>query len=544
LGYTTPISQYYEQLIRKRQSGVPDELLPSSHIVNWDDAPYKLTIFRDATRVPLCPRLTSARLDDWIGCQDRRDSASPPRATIDVVSDLLLLGAGILGRRAGIDWNAIAPVSSSNIKTPYFRGPASGGGLYPTEVYLVAQNIDGLPSGVYHYDSAHHALARLRMGNYQCIVKEACNHPGAESADFLLIVTARFWKNLFKYYNFAFQVVTHDAGCLSDCFQQAAWRLGLSATTMYWFKDSLLVDMLGLTSDEEAVCAVIAASGEQALHPGPGPLNRAAMQPDVWPNISPTRFERSQNVFLPELLRAVHRATLLDGERRPESDLLPEWEAPSGETRANFDLPSGCNLPSGFTEALVRRKTSFGRFRRDPPLSQKEIAQLLCFVSCSARHSTDIYTSPRGPTAVRLCLIARNVSGLPPGTYDHNPRLRQLILKDGGAIDSHLQKYYFLDNYNLDQMAAIVVVVGRLQSVVTAWGNRGLRIMNAESGMVAQRCYVAASALGLGCGAALGFDATQINRLVGVDGESESSILLMFIGHQVPAAYAYDFRLY
>jgi len=42
----------------------------------------------------------------------------------------------------------------------------------------------------------------------------------------------------------------------------------------------------------------------------------------------------------------------------------------------------------------------------------------------------------------------------------------------------------------------------------------------------------------------LGFDATQMNRLVDVDGESESSILLIFLGHQVPSAYAYDFRLY
>jgi nitroreductase len=68
--------------------------------------------------------------------------------------------------------------------------------------------------------------------------------------------------------------------------------------------------------------------------------------------------------------------------------------------------------------------------------------------------------------------------------------------------------------------------------------------MNAESGMVAQRCYVATAALGLGCGAALGFDATQVNRLLNINCESESAILLIFIGHQVPSAYAYDFRLY
>jgi SagB-type dehydrogenase family enzyme len=234
----------------------------------------------------------------------------------------------------------------------------------------------------------------------------------------------------------------------------------------------------------------------------------------------------------------------MNGDRRPESDRLLQWKAQTNDTQPLLKLRSGCTLQCGLAQALVQRETSFGRFRRDPPLSQEQLAQLLCFVSCSAVHGTDIYKTPRGPSAVRLCLIAQHISGVPRRTYDYDPQSHRLIPNGCGTIDTPLQDLYFMDNYNLDQIAAILVVVGRLECVETAWGSRGLRIMNAESGMVAQRSYLAASALGFGCGAGLGFNAVQMNRLLGIDGESESSILLIFLGHQVPATYAYDFRLY
>ena len=540
LGEIASFSRYYERLIRDRQPGVPDEITPPDHTVAWSDAPSKFTIIRDVPRVPLPSGLTSAGLGEGIGCKDYCLLPPPPGITLDVVSDLLLLGAGILGRRVDINWNGQSPESSHHLKALYSRGAASGGGLYPTEAYLIAEKVEGLARGVYHYDAAHHALARLRAGGFRPVLEEACLHSSVASADFLLVVTVRFWKNLFKYYNFAFQVVTQDAGCLADCFQQAAWRLGISTTTLYWFRDEVCARLLGLEGSEEAVCAVIAARGAERHSPAQDQDSKPV--PFPLPELHLRRYERSRRVFFPALLGELHRETTAGGDRRPRADSLPEWEAGGAGQVASFPLEQGCRMAKGFAQSLMERATSWGRFRLYPPLSGKELSSLLCFVNCSARHATDIYSSPRGPSAVRLGLIARYVSDLPPGVYDQDPHQGQLILRTGGRTDAQLQKAYFLENYNLDQVAAILVVIARLEAVWTAWGGRGLRIMNAEAGMVAERCYVAASALGLGCGAALGLDATRINRVLGIDGEKESSILLIFIGHQAPSAYAYDFR--
>jgi SagB-type dehydrogenase family enzyme len=254
----------------------------------------------------------------------------------------------------------------------------------------------------------------------------------------------------------------------------------------------------------------------------------------------PHRYEHSKNVFLPDLLRNVHRDAIGDGERRAEIDPFSQWQPASVGATACQELPEGCNMGAGFSQALLNRASSYGRFRYNPPLTLEELAQLFCFINCGGKLKTDVYTRSKTPMAVRLSLIARNVSGLMCGIYGYDPILRRLMLLRPGEVDQ-LQKLYFLENYNLEQIAAIIVIVGRLQEVLSAWGSRGVRIMNAEAGMIAQRCYLAASALGLGCGAALGVNAILMNPVVEADGEHESAILQIFIGHQVASADAYDF---
>jgi SagB-type dehydrogenase family enzyme len=537
----TTISRHYADLVRDRQVGIPDELLPASHKLKWEDAPSPYTVFTGTTRVPLCHHLQSDILNEAIGCKAGKHHRPAPVLTLALISDILLLSAGILGRRVGINWSGAAPLSSRHERATYSRGPASGGGLYPTDIYLISNNIAGMPSGLYHYDTAHHALGRLRMGDYWELSKQACQHASVDGADCLLVLTARFWKTLFKYYNFAFQVVTHDAGCLSDCIQQIASRFGLDPTILYWFADHLLGNLLGLETDDEIICAVIALHGSgQRLHPNLKRSPEPATSLAVSQKPNPHRYEHSKNIFLPDLLRNVHRDAIGDGERKASLDPFPQWRPAGVERAACQQLPEGCNTGVGFSQALLSRASSYGRFRYNPPLTLEELAQLFCFIDCGGRHNTDVYARSTAPMAVRLSLIARNVSGLKCGVYAFDPVLRRLVLTRAGEVDQ-LQRLYFLENYNLEQIAAIIVIVGRLQEVLSAWGSRGVRIMNAESGMLAQRCYLAASALGLGCGAALGVNAILMNPIVGANGESESAILQLFIGHQVASADAYDF---
>jgi hypothetical protein len=45
-----------------------------------------------------------------------------------------------------------------------FRSAPSAGALYPVETYIVANNVEGLEAGLYHYNVKGHILERLREG--------------------------------------------------------------------------------------------------------------------------------------------------------------------------------------------------------------------------------------------------------------------------------------------------------------------------------------------------------------------------------------------
>lgn len=88
----------------------------------------------------------------------------------------------------------------------------------------------------------------------------------------------------------------------------------------------------------------------------------------------------------------------------------------------------------------------------------------------------------------------------------------------------------------------MLVPVARTYAVLDAVGDRGLRLVNAAVGAIAQAVYTAASAAGTGCGVALGFDCVSYAEEFGVAGRGEVPLLIMMIGEERPrpADYRYD----
>ena len=235
----------------------------------------------------------------------------------------------------------------------------------------------------------------------------------------------------------------------------------------------------------------------------------------------------------------MQRATRQDGPGRPGTGRAGGRRLAPAPARGRL---AACLLPpprplaaADARHAAARGAAASGastRARRWPPTA---LATALA-AACGGGRAT---RSPRpAGRLVGLYVYVNHVDGLAPGTY----RLRR---RAGCGCSTRrppggfLQDNYFLANYNLERPARSSCRRCARSAVLDAVGDRGYRLVNAAIGAVAQNVYVAAAALGLGCGVALGFDNVSYVEQLGLT-DGEAPLLLMMLGADRPGSA--DFR--
>ena len=526
----------YERFVQSRTSPLAGSSPPVSQTVALKDLPSKYTVFSESARIPLSSSLHNKQLK--LGERPTAKYISECQCiSIEELSDFLLLTFGILQRKLTITWNSERRRLARHADSTYSRASASGGGLYPIDAYVVSQNCPQLPPGVYHYDVAHNELVRVRIGNFETVTRSALNLPQVDSSDFFVVLAARFWKSLFKYKNLTYQLVMQDAGTSMGSIEVVAYALGWDATILYWFQDALLCSLLGMDIRCEVPLAVLAMKTNPCKIHTSNHYRLANSENERLPFVHAQIHKRPHNCSLPPLLRQIHEEMLLDSVVRPEPPFPLRDELALAKNRS--DRAVSGDLISLF----CKRETSSGQFRREPPLEAEPLRQILSFMTMGVQYQTDVFGSHTGLSCVRISLILRNVKGVSDGVYSYHPSSSELSLENTRGIPSSLQSIYFLNNQNLDQVSAVLIIVGKLEAALQTFGARGVRLLNAEAGILAQRAYLASTVLSLGCAAALGFDPEQTCAITGIDGVEEIPLLLIFLGHRTSKACAYDFRL-
>lgn len=142
-------------------------------------------------------------------------------------------------------------------RLPYKTSP-SGGARHPGEVYLMALRVDGLETGMYHYQAKDHRLARLPGKSGPRKASSYCaDQPYVGAAAALFIMTAVFARTMWKYGRArAYRVVLLETGHLCQTFCLTATRLGLAPFSTAALKDSLIEKDLGLDGISESVLYV------------------------------------------------------------------------------------------------------------------------------------------------------------------------------------------------------------------------------------------------------------------------------------------------
>ncbi|MCH7988155.1 MAG: SagB/ThcOx family dehydrogenase, partial [Planctomycetes bacterium] len=137
----------------------------------------------------------------------------------------------------------------------------SSGNLHPTESYLIIgpQASPGIKSGLYHYDSYHHALELRRLFGKHLWKALAC---GISENGFFIGLSSIYWREAWKYGERAYRYCHHDVGHALGAITIAAASLGWQAQLIDSLTDKDISIFLGIEDQvgieaEHADCLVV-----------------------------------------------------------------------------------------------------------------------------------------------------------------------------------------------------------------------------------------------------------------------------------------------
>ena len=149
----------------------------------------------------------------------------------------------------------------------------SGGAMHPFEAYVMVRNVEGLGSGMYHYDAEGHRLELLRKGTSKPeIEKLLAGQRWCGEAAFVVFLTAVFARTQWKYEHArAYRVVLAEAGHLCQTFCLTATWLGLAPFCTMALADTAIERALGVDGINESV---LYAAGAGRRPPGKATADR------------------------------------------------------------------------------------------------------------------------------------------------------------------------------------------------------------------------------------------------------------------------------
>jgi len=438
---------------------------------DWGGAPAPFKVSRNRPLVALPPA--------W-----RRVPGQAPAFHAQALSTLLWHAAGVTAERGGLQ----------------LRAAPSSGALFATELYVMSRRIGGLPAGLWHHDVPGGGLRTVAMGLPPAVASALPD--GAAGA---IVATAVFRRSGHKYGDRTYRYVLADLGHLLENLRAAAAALGVPLVLARGFDESRLAQALGIDEREEGVLALA-----WLYEPGIGSLGRIDAVPARMRAVTPPAAETLA------ITEAVHLATSLRAAGEGENP--PPATAASPIVHGPLMAP-GVALPRPVRAAydplpVIAARRSVRRYRATP-LRLETLSELLDAMARPAALLSG---------AVRLHVVAHAVQGLAAGAWRYDAAMHALRASASGVpAERRRTRAAALDQDAAGDAAAVIVMaIDRSAFAADAMGAaRGYRHAFLEAGMLGERLYLQAAALGLGVCAVGAFYDDEAAALIGVDPQRE-----------------------
>lgn len=211
-------------------------------------------VYDQAPRIPLPEaNLPSTPFRDVVGSRHSTRAFNGAGLSLHALSNILSAISCTRTARSTV-------VPEANL---HFRRYPSGGGLNPTEVYLMLNNVDAIDPCVVHYDPRSHALEVLSPLFAQAAISDAV---GADidliaSTSCIVLVTAIPERSVVKYASRGYRFALLEAGMVPFLLDLCATMHGLG--TLHWggFFDDSVNSLLSIDSSSETVVSCLLIGG-------------------------------------------------------------------------------------------------------------------------------------------------------------------------------------------------------------------------------------------------------------------------------------------
>ncbi len=207
--------------------------------LDWAHQPPPYKEFAHALkRFPIHPLDQKGGKSLWEAVAQRRSirDFSDESVTFGELSQLIWATQGITLKARGFD----------------FRASPSAGALYPIETYLVANRVEEIPSGLYHYDVRETRFILLREGHFGPELSQAGLGQGIlEEAACVFVWTAIVGRSKWKYRERAYRYIYMDVGHIGQTLYLAATALDLGCCTVGAFFDEEVDRVIGVDGKNE-----------------------------------------------------------------------------------------------------------------------------------------------------------------------------------------------------------------------------------------------------------------------------------------------------
>lgn len=492
------------------------KITPPDWEVNWEDAPLPYKLYTtDLPEVELTRNFS--------------DTHSP--STHPTLADL----SQFLWYSYAITQVSESYLSMDSVETwmTYRRYVPSGGALYPSEVYLYLK-LQEIPTGIYHYNAAHHSLICLREGNFDEYLDHALGNRCDMSKCFAAVfVSTFFWKNFFKYHNFSYRLQGLDAGFLLGQMLEVGKRKNFATGVYYQFLDGAINHLLGVHEDEESVYAVLPLSIDNEMKWFEDikdvQITSAKLYEEL-ETIHHQRYMKSKVVRPYPMLLKMNQACMLHA-------LTTDKKCPiNNDSSLLVKVPQTNDLIHSFSKACKDRYSPGQDFVLKP-LQFETLSNLLNDLTLMSHYRNDIDQDLSLLTSrVSLRFTSYGVVGLSNGMYEVCNSTHEIKQISHGDYRMTQQDGLLSDFVNMAQIPLSFNFSGSNNHYQELYGYRGHRIQHMETGILAHKLLLASSLQSMNGHPVLGFDVAWYDELFQLRKDERTSLLQIPIGYHRPLA--------